>query len=89
VTGLVYDEGSRGTAWWSFFLGNDDGVSCSARLWRRSELITDVQFAEMRYAGKPAAFLRGFALCIWAADELFDPWMGNQGHGEHISTSLA
>src|SRR5260370_5478381 len=31
-----------------------------ARLWRRSGLITDVQFAEMRYAGKPAAFLRGF-----------------------------
>jgi Na+/proline symporter len=31
-----------------------------ARLWRRSGLLTDVQFAEMRYAGKPAAFLRGF-----------------------------
>src|SRR5438094_5158783 len=31
-----------------------------ARLWRRSGLITDVQFAEMRYAGKSAAFLRGF-----------------------------
>jgi Na+/proline symporter len=31
-----------------------------ARLWRRSGLMTDVQFAEMRYAGKPAAFLRGF-----------------------------
>jgi SSS family solute:Na+ symporter len=31
-----------------------------ARLWRRSGLITDVQFAEMRYHGKPAAFLRGF-----------------------------
>src|SRR5208282_5392906 len=31
-----------------------------ARLWRRSGLMTDVQFAEMRYAGRPAAFLRGF-----------------------------
>src|SRR5437899_4766007 len=31
-----------------------------ARLWRRSGLLTDVQFAEMRYAGRPAAFLRGF-----------------------------
>src|SRR6201998_2048534 len=31
-----------------------------ARLWRRSGLITDVQFAELRYHGKPAAFLRGF-----------------------------
>jgi Na+/proline symporter len=31
-----------------------------ARLWRRSGLMTDVQFAEMRYSGKPAAFLRGF-----------------------------
>jgi Na+/proline symporter len=31
-----------------------------ARLWKRSGLLTDVQFAEMRYAGRPAAFLRGF-----------------------------
>ena len=31
-----------------------------ARLWRRSGLLTDVQFAEIRYSGKPAAFLRGF-----------------------------
>src|SRR6185437_6316282 len=30
------------------------------RLWRRSGVLTDMEFAELRYAGKPAAFLRGF-----------------------------
>jgi len=43
--------------------GNDDGL-LFARMWRRSGLITDVQFAEFRYSGKPAAFLRGFVPCI-------------------------
>src|SRR2546425_8568949 len=32
----------------------------SARLWRRAGVMTDIEFAEIRYAGKPAAFLRGF-----------------------------
>ena len=32
-----------------------------ARLWRRAGVMTDVEFAEIRYAGKPAAFLRGVA----------------------------
>ena len=38
---------------------HDDGVFF-ARLWRRAEIITDVELVELRYAGKPAAFLRGF-----------------------------
>ena len=42
------------------FAVRDDDCVPFARLWRRSGLMTDVQFAEMRYSGKPAAFLRGF-----------------------------
>ena len=61
VTGLVYTNGIAGNwLWWSFLPSGMMTVFLFARLWRRSGLITDVQFAEMRYAGKPAAFLRGF-----------------------------
>jgi solute:Na+ symporter, SSS family len=61
VTGLVYVQGVAGNwIWWSFLLSGMMTVFLFARLWRRSGLLTDVQFAEMRYAGKPAAFLRGF-----------------------------
>jgi len=61
VTGLVYANGVAGNwLWWSFLPSGMMTVFLFARLWRRSGLITDVQFAEMRYAGKPAAFLRGF-----------------------------
>ena len=61
VTGLVYTQGIAGNwLWWSFLLSGMMTVFLFARLWRRSGLMTDVQFAEMRYSGKPAAFLRGF-----------------------------
>jgi SSS family solute:Na+ symporter len=61
VTGLVYTQGIAGNwLWWSFLPSGMMTVFLFARLWRRSGLVTDVQFAEMRYAGKPAAFLRGF-----------------------------
>src|SRR6201998_3326357 len=61
VTGLVYAQGVAGNwIWWSFLLSGMMTVFLFARLWRRSGLLTDVQFAEMRYSGKPAAFLRGF-----------------------------
>ncbi len=61
VTGLVYKQGIAGNwIWWSFLLSGMMTVFLFARLWRRSGLMTDVQFAELRYAGKPAAFLRGF-----------------------------
>ena len=61
VTGLVYTQGIAGNwLWWAFLLSGMMTVFLFARLWRRSGLLTDVQFAEMRYAGKPAAFLRGF-----------------------------
>jgi solute:Na+ symporter, SSS family len=61
VTGLVYAQGVAGNwIWWSFLLSGMMTVFLFARLWRRSGLLTDVEFAEMRYTGKPAAFLRGF-----------------------------
>ena len=61
VTGLVYRNGIAGNwFWWSFLPSGMMTVFLFARLWRRSGLLTDVQFAEMRYSGRPAAFLRGF-----------------------------
>src|SRR5512141_2379192 len=61
VTGFVYTQGISGNwLWWNFLLSGMMTVFLFARLWRRSGLLTDVQFAEIRYAGKPAAFLRGF-----------------------------
>jgi SSS family solute:Na+ symporter len=61
VTGLVYTQGIAGNwLWWSFLPSGMMTVFLFARMWRRSGLLTDVQFAELRYAGKPAAFLRGF-----------------------------
>src|SRR5467141_3630483 len=61
VTGLVYTQGVAGNwLWWSFLPSGMMTVFLFARMWRRSGLITDVQFAEFRYSGKPAAFLRGF-----------------------------
>src|SRR5271167_2644117 len=61
VTGLVYKYGISGNwLWWSLLLSGMMTVFLFARLWRRSGLLTDVQFAEIRYSGKPAAFLRCF-----------------------------
>jgi solute:Na+ symporter, SSS family len=61
VAGLVYAQGIAGNwLWWSFLPSGMMTVFLFARLWRRSGLLTDVQFAELRYAGRPAAFLRGF-----------------------------
>jgi len=61
VTGLVYRYGISGNwLWWSFLPSGMMTVFLFARLWRRAGLLTDVQFAELRYSGRPAAFLRGF-----------------------------
>jgi len=61
VTGLVYKYGISGNwLWWCFLPSGMMTVFLFARLWRRSGLMTDVQFAELRYSGRPAAFLRGF-----------------------------
>ncbi len=61
VTGLVARHGLAGNwFWWSFALGGMLTVFVYARLWRRAGVVTDVELVELRYSGKPAAFLRGF-----------------------------
>ncbi len=61
VTGLVAKGGIAGNwLWWNFVAGGMLTVFFYARLWRRSGVMTDVEFAEIRYSGEPAAFLRGF-----------------------------
>src|SRR5580765_6263414 len=61
VTGLVASFGIAGNwLWWSMLMSGMLTVFFYARLWRRAGVMTDVEFAEIRYAGKPAAFLRGF-----------------------------
>lgn len=61
VTGLVAKSGIAGNwLWWNFVMSGMLTVFLYARLWRRAGVMTDVEFAELRYSGKPAAFLRGF-----------------------------
>ena len=61
VTGMVAKMGIAGNwLWWNFAVGGMLTVFLYARLWRRAGVMTDVEFAELRYSGKPAAFLRGF-----------------------------
>jgi solute:Na+ symporter, SSS family len=61
VTGLVYRNGIAGNwIWWAMLPAGMMTVFLFARLWVRSGLLTDVEFAELRYSGKPGAFLRGF-----------------------------
>jgi len=61
VAGMVALGGVAGNwLWWNFAVGGLLTVFLFARMWRRSGVLTDVEFAELRYSGKPAAFLRGF-----------------------------
>lgn len=61
VTDLVRQKGVSGNwAWWAFLLTGMLTVFIYAKLWRRSNVLTDIEFYELRYGGKPAAFLRGF-----------------------------
>ena len=61
VTGLVATKGVAGNwLWWNMVMSGMLTVFFFARLWRRARVMTDVEFAEIRYSGKPAAFLRGF-----------------------------
>jgi Na+/proline symporter len=60
VTGMVATGGIAGNwLWWCFVASGMLTVFFYARLWRRSGVMTDIEFAEIRYSGKPAAFLRG------------------------------
>jgi solute:Na+ symporter, SSS family len=61
VTGLVAQNGIAGNwLWWNLLASGMLTVFFYARLWRRSGVMTDIELAEIRYAGPPAAFLRGF-----------------------------
>src|SRR5262245_64500878 len=61
VTGLVATRGVAGNwLWWNFVASGMLTVFFYARLWRRSGVMTDIEFTEVRYSGRPAAFLRGF-----------------------------
>ncbi len=61
VTGLTVKHGIAGNwLWWSFVMSGMLTVFFYARLWRRAQVMTDAEFAELRYAGRPAAFLRVF-----------------------------
>lgn len=65
VTELVARNGIAGNwVWWNFVCGNVLTVFFFARLWRRAGILTDVELVELRYSGRPAAFLRGFR-ALW------------------------
>jgi len=61
VTNFVREKGvANNWAWWSFLLTGMATVFFYARLWRRSGVLTDLEFYELRYSGKPATLVRGF-----------------------------
>lgn len=61
VTDIVRQNGVSGNwVWWTFLITGMLTVFVYAKLWRRSKVLTDLQFYELRYSGKEAAFLRGF-----------------------------
>ncbi len=61
VTNLIREQGvANNWLWWAFLLTGMSTVFFYARLWRRSEVLTDLEFYEIRYAGRAATFVRGF-----------------------------
>lgn len=80
VADLVRKNGVAGNwSWWAFLLTGMLTVFVYARLWRRTGVVTDIEFYELRYGGPEAAFLRGFRalylglvfnVCVMAAVSL-------------------
>lgn len=67
VTGLVRKGGvSANWVWWAFAVGGMFSVFLLARLWRRAEVMTDVELTELRYSGRSAAALRAFKAAYMA-----------------------
>ena len=61
VTDIVRQQGVSGNwVWWAFLLTGMLTVFVYSRLWRRSEVLTDLEFYELRYSGQPASWLRAF-----------------------------
>jgi Na+/proline symporter len=67
VTGIVARRGIAGNwEWWAFAFSHILLIYIFARLWRRAEVVTDVELTEMRYGGNPAAILRGTRAFLFA-----------------------
>lgn len=67
VTGWVRADGIwKNWFWWNYLFSHVFMIFVFARLWRRAEVITDNELIELRYSGKPAAFLRGFKAFYFA-----------------------
>ncbi len=61
VTGIIATDGIAGNwIWWNFMFSGLITVFLYAKLWKRADVITDVEFISIRYTGKPARILRGF-----------------------------
>ena len=83
VTELVAKNGIAGNwLWWNFAFGGLLTVFFFAKLWRRAGIMTEVEFAEIRYSGKPARFLRGFrAVYLGLIYEPCNYGLGEPGNG--------
>lgn len=67
VTGWVRTDGIwKNWFWWNYIFSHVFIIFVFAKLWRRAEVITDNELIELRYSGKPAAFLRGFKAFYFA-----------------------
>ncbi|HXH83224.1 MAG TPA: sodium:solute symporter family protein [Candidatus Tectomicrobia bacterium] len=90
VTEMVARNGVAGNwLWWSMLPSGMLTVFFFARLWRRAEVMTDVEFVELRYAGRPAAFLRGFrALYLGLAVNLIIMGWVNLGMAKVLGGTL-
>jgi Na+/proline symporter len=90
VTEMVARNGVAGNwLWWSLLPSGMLTVFFFARLWRRAEVMTDVEFVELRYSGAPAAFLRGFrALYLGLAINLIIMGWVNLGMAKVLGGTL-
>lgn len=67
IAGVVGTRGIAGNwEWWAFAFGHVALIYIFARLWRRSEIVTDAELIELRYGGKAAAWLRGIKAFLFA-----------------------
>jgi Na+/proline symporter len=67
VAGVVGNRGIAGNwEWWAFGLGHVMLIYIFARLWRRSEIVTDAELIELRYGGRPASILRAGKAFLFA-----------------------
>ena len=78
VTGLIYNQGIAGNwLWWSFCLSGMLTVFFFAPLWRRANVLTDMEFAELRYSGAtPQPSCAAFAPSIWRYRSIPSSWAG-------------